>query len=163
VIEFVVNLPPRPKLRARHVIRYRGTGRNRTAYTAVITPDQTIADEQAFRAIAKSRGPRKPLEGPLALRLLFVMPVPASWSIIETARAVSGARRPAGKPDVDNMVKLVKDALNGVFWKDDAQVCEVTASKVYGMLPRTEVQIHEIAGSEDPSLFDTPAARVEAS
>lgn len=33
------------------------------------------------------------------------------------------------KPDIDNVVKLVMDALNGVAWDDDAQVTFVLASK----------------------------------
>lgn len=35
----------------------------------------------------------------------------------------------AQRPDTDNLVKLVKDALNGVAWHDDAQVSVVRASK----------------------------------
>ena len=33
------------------------------------------------------------------------------------------------KPDLDNMVKSVFDALNGVAWRDDAQITELTARK----------------------------------
>lgn len=33
------------------------------------------------------------------------------------------------KPDVDNVVKLVMDALNGVAWEDDEQVTFLLASK----------------------------------
>jgi crossover junction endodeoxyribonuclease RusA len=31
------------------------------------------------------------------------------------------------KPDVDNLAKLVMDALNGIFWEDDRQVCQLNA------------------------------------
>ena len=33
------------------------------------------------------------------------------------------------KPDVDNVLKLVMDALNGTAWRDDAQVVDVHALK----------------------------------
>lgn len=35
----------------------------------------------------------------------------------------------AQRPDLDNLVKLVLDALNGVAWADDGQVSHVIASK----------------------------------
>ena len=46
------------------------------------------------------------------------------------------------KPDVDNVIKLVLDALNGVAWSDDAQVTRVIAYKhprFRGETPHTEV------------------------
>jgi Holliday junction resolvase RusA-like endonuclease len=36
---------------------------------------------------------------------------------------------PSRKPDLDNVVKLVCDALNGLAWDDDAQVCSVVAKR----------------------------------
>lgn len=39
------------------------------------------------------------------------------------------APHPAGRPDLDNVVKLVLDALNGLAFLDDALVCELAASK----------------------------------
>jgi len=33
------------------------------------------------------------------------------------------------KPDIDNVLKLVMDALNGVAWKDDCQVTDVRIKK----------------------------------
>lgn len=35
------------------------------------------------------------------------------------------------KPDVDNLCKALLDALNGIAWIDDAQVCEIWAKKVW--------------------------------
>lgn len=37
-----------------------------------------------------------------------------------------------GRPDIDNVVKIALDALNGVMFEDDAQVYQVTAHKKYG-------------------------------
>ena len=35
------------------------------------------------------------------------------------------------KPDVDNVIKLYLDALNGLAYKDDAQVVSISAYKIY--------------------------------
>ena len=45
--------------------------------------------------------------------------------------------------DIDNLVKLCLDALNGVAYKDDAQVTEIRARKVYVPVSqaRTEVEV----------------------
>lgn len=42
-----------------------------------------------------------------------------------------GSVRPTKKPDVDNIVKIVLDALNGLAWHDDAQVTFLAVSKEY--------------------------------
>jgi Holliday junction resolvase RusA-like endonuclease len=46
--------------------------------------------------------------------------------------------------DVDNLIKFVFDALNGIFWKDDRYIDRVTAVRVFKGNPRTEVIIMEV-------------------
>ena len=49
------------------------------------------------------------------------------------------------RPDSDNLAKLVKDALNKVFWKDDSLVCDLNIKKRYDHdNPRTEITITPI-------------------
>ena len=62
-----------------------------------------------------------PLTGPLRCDLTFVMPRPKSmiWKTREMPRAFH-----ASKPDRDNLDKAVMDALKGIAWIDDAQVCQ---------------------------------------
>jgi Holliday junction resolvase RusA-like endonuclease len=45
------------------------------------------------------------------------------------------------KPDIDNLLKFVMDALNGIYWHDDSQIWNVDVSKFYGDVPLTEVTI----------------------
>ena len=52
--------------------------------------------------------------------------------------------RPTGKPDIDNIIKAVLDGLNGVAFKDDAQVVFISAQKLYSDTPRLVVIVeHE--------------------
>jgi len=76
-----------------------------------------------------------PLDGALAVRLEVACQVPASWSRTKRAQALAGGLRPAGKPDCDNIAKLHLDPLNGLVWRDDAQVVELTVVKRYADAP----------------------------
>lgn len=50
--------------------------------------------------------------------------------------------------DGDNLYKLVTDALNGVLYRDDSQICEGRFRRFYGAgdKARTEVRVYLIAG-----------------
>ena len=45
------------------------------------------------------------------------------------------------KPDLDKLVRCIKDALTGIAWKDDAQVSLVCATKVYDEQPGARISI----------------------
>ncbi len=48
------------------------------------------------------------------------------------------------KPDLDNLVKGVKDALKGLVWRDDSQVVRITAVKQYGHEPGVQIIVKEV-------------------
>ena len=39
------------------------------------------------------------------------------------------------KPDLDNLIKALKDAMTGIVWHDDAQIVSLSARKDYGDVP----------------------------
>lgn len=45
------------------------------------------------------------------------------------------------RPDLDNVLKAVLDALNGVAYRDDAQVIHIEADKAYSQIAKTIVRI----------------------
>lgn len=51
--------------------------------------------------------------------------------------------RPMKKPDNDNIVKVVQDALNLVAYHDDVQVVDCQLRKFYSENPRVVVTIQE--------------------
>lgn len=63
------------------------------------------------------------LEGALKMRLDFLMPRPKSLS----KKVCFHVKR----PDLDNCIKAVKDALHGICYKDDSQIVELHAYKKY--------------------------------
>lgn len=87
----------------------------------------------------------RPLEGPLELGVWFQFRYPRSWT--KAARdAVEEGTEPwyTGKPDLDNLLKLVGDAGNGVLWGDDAQVVTVEAHKVYSTESQTIINLRRL-------------------
>lgn len=108
------------------------------------TDPETQADEEAFGWACKKHRPTKLLAGPLRVDLLFVIPIPSSWSARDRAAAAAGALLPISRPDRDNYEKLALDAMTGIMYVDDAQVCAGESRKIYGVDPRTEVRITPI-------------------
>ena len=76
----------------------------------------------------------KPEEGAMKLTLLFVMPRP------KTIKRPS----PSVAPDLDKLTRAAMDALTAVAYKDDGQVIEIHAMKIYGGMPGLEVRIEKI-------------------
>lgn len=96
------------------------------------TPARTRTYEGMIRTQAiEAMGSVKPFEGPVLLTLRAVYPVPKSWPKWKKGLVEAGQILPTVKPDIDNVEKAVKDALNGVVWKDDCQVCAVVKHKLY--------------------------------
>lgn len=45
------------------------------------------------------------------------------------------------RPDIDNYAKFIMDALNGKFWKDDAQIIQLVITKRYSEIPGTQIRV----------------------
>ena len=118
-------------------------GRPRFGRGKTYTPAKTIAAETFIQLCATQKGVLKMMNGPLRLTITFSMGIPKSWSAKKKAEAELGNIRPTGKPDIDNLIKLVGDALNGIAYKDDSQIVEIQAVKKYGK-PQTIIHIEEV-------------------
>ena len=73
--------------------------------------------------------------GPVCLHITFVMPhLKSHYGTGRNAHVLkpSVPRYHTSKPDLDKLIRCVKDALTGIAWKDDCQVGEVKAIKIYG-------------------------------
>lgn len=84
-----------------------------------------------------------PVDRDCRLRLKVYRAIPNSFSKKKRQEAVDGRIRPTTKPDTDNYVKGVLDALNGTVLKDDSVVCEIEAVKLYSDRPRIEIVLEE--------------------
>lgn len=78
---------------------------------------------------------------PLAVYITAYYQIPKSASKTKRQRMLSGEIRPTVKPDADNVMKAVCDALNGIAYYDDAQIVESHFLKLYGEEPKVRVTI----------------------
>ena len=65
----------------------------------------------------------KIMEGPLLLKVDFYLMRPKSLPKKVTHHIK--------RPDLSNLIKGIEDALNGIAWNDDSQICETYQRKLY--------------------------------
>jgi Holliday junction resolvase RusA-like endonuclease len=85
----------------------------------------------------------KPLEGPIALEVMATYAWPKSLSAKK--RALPGAAWRTGRPDADNIAKIIGDALNNIAWLDDAQISVASIRKTYSDHPGLTIKIEALA------------------
>ncbi len=127
-----------------------GKGRPRIGrvggYARMFTPEKTISYESTVALFAsQAMSGSELLIGPVRALMKLTMAIPESWSKKKKEMASAGLIRPTTKPDVDNVIKAIFDAVNGVVWRDDVQVVELQVTKFYGIKPGVSVSVEEIA------------------
>lgn len=121
-VAFTIDLAPFPKHRPRF-----GNGH---AYTN----GKTRAFEHDAGLMMKlAMGRREPFTAPLSVAVDFIYARPKS----------NKDELPVTKPDIDNTLKSLFDAGNGIVWVDDKLICEVIARKSYGDKACIKVQVNE--------------------
>ena len=84
------------------------------------------------------------LEGPVGLWLTFEYKVPKSYSKKDKEAAKEGKLAKLTRPDIDNLIKLVLDGLNGIAYVDDNQVVELRSRKIYSKDGKDKVKIEVV-------------------
>jgi len=101
-------------------------------------------------------GEARMLIGPVALMVQFLFPRPSGQ--LGSGRNAgkvkpSAPMAPAGRPDLDKLIRSVCDALKGIAWADDSQVCSLWAKKDYaapGVRPGAIIQVEPLDASVAP-------------
>ncbi|WP_319764475.1 RusA family crossover junction endodeoxyribonuclease [Maridesulfovibrio sp.] len=136
VLKFTIPITPVAQKRARHAVR----GKHACAYKH---KDQRSA-EQVLNTFLKDFQPTQPLTGPLVLGVRAFLPIPKSKPKKFKAAAQAGEIRPIVKPDMDNVLKHIKDCMSQMrYWGDDKQVVEYLpgTGKYYSDQPRWEIEL----------------------
>ena len=106
------------------------------------TPEQTRAWKDIVAVYARrAMAGVEPFAGAVKLELAFHVAIPESWPRWKREVANRGEIAPTVKPDLDNFEKAVKDALNEIAWRDDAQVVKASKEKAYSFRPGVAITI----------------------
>ncbi|WP_270456094.1 RusA family crossover junction endodeoxyribonuclease [Allisonella histaminiformans] len=125
------------------IIPGRPVGKGRPRFTKnghCWTPDRTVAYEREIKlAYWEDYGRRKfSSDKALAVTIVLYYVRPKSMTKAKRLLAQRGILRPIVKPDVDNVVKAILDALNGVAFEDDRQIVQVECEKWYDITEENE-------------------------
>lgn len=121
-MEFIVEGEPQGKARPRF------SRRSGTVYT----PAKTAKYEKQIKAAFLAAGGETfPIDSYVSVTVNAYFSIPKSYMKGKRLACKHNISRPAKKPDIDNILKAVLDALNGVAYEDDKQVIEVTCRKWY--------------------------------
>jgi len=128
MITTFIKIKPKPAPRPRVTRRGTYNPREYTDYKEVIR----------LAYVSKNKG--YPSEKPIAIKLDFFFKIPKSWS--KTKKENAGWH--ISRPDADNLAKSIKDALNGVAYKDDSQVCHLQVRKQYAQFDGVRIEMENM-------------------
>ncbi len=143
-VQFTVHGQPVAKGRPRfRIVR----PKNGPEFVNAYTDAQTVAYEAKVAMAAKiAMDGRFPSSAPIEIMLELRMQIPESWTKKKRLAASMGTVRATKKPDADNVLKGIKDAMNGIVWVDDSQVVVLTVRKTYHADPCVIVAVREVEG-----------------
>lgn len=147
---FSIFIPGKPVAKARPRFARRGN------FTVTYKPDKEVAEEGKYILLTRAEMAKLGILGPIPtgtpikITCTFMFPLPESWSKKKRA-ALMGALH-TKKPDLDNCIKFVKDAMNRVVWEDDSQVCVYgPCVKRWAETPGTMIVIEALESVKDSS------------
>lgn len=138
-------------MRAKFCIHGDPQGKGRPRFSTVCghvhtrTPDETVLYENLVKTEYRQQvGVKFPDDAMLDVRIFAYYPIPKSVSKRKRQAMLDRKIRPTKKPDWDNVGKVICDSLNGIAYRDDAQVVDSMVRKFYGETPKVVVTIEEI-------------------
>jgi Holliday junction resolvase RusA-like endonuclease len=117
-------------------------GRPRVCKWGTYTPEKTVNYETLVKELYIFNKLPK-LSGQLRMEIKAYFGIPKSASALKRIMMSTGQIRPVKRPDLDNLIKIIADALNTIAYDDDSQIITVTADKYYSAAPRVEITIEE--------------------
>lgn len=131
-------VPGPPATQGSHRVRHVRRGPKRGRAVVVADNPGLYSYRAAVAALAQAArrgaGVSDPFEGPVRLVVTFTLAPPKT-----VRRAL-----PSVRPDLDKLLRAVSDALSGVLYRDDGQVVQIAAWKVYGATPATRIALEAL-------------------
>ncbi len=140
-MKLTLNIEPKPQSRPRFTRRWSST-------TTYENENMKEWRRRCSNLIAEECLLDKLKEGAIRLTATFYIKPPQYISKVKRnkQRLLEETMPISKKPDLDNYVKALMDSISDshLIWKDDGQVAEIKAKKLYSLNPRIELEIEEI-------------------
>lgn len=137
ILEYLVIGTPKPQARPKFF-------RNRAGYMGTYSPKTdwfNIVYSETLKQKEFLDKSNEKLKGALSVDLYFYLPIPKSVSKKQREKMFYVTK----KPDIDNLVKAVLDAINYTnLWEDDSRIASLKAIKAYSDNPSCRIRIQEI-------------------
>ncbi|GAB0156199.1 hypothetical protein CHRYSEOSP005_14630 [Chryseobacterium sp. Alg-005] len=136
---------PQPKQSARFAIRKNKGGQQ---FMQKYQSKEVVQNERNIAFDVKSQLPAEfvPFSEAIKVKVLFVFPPLKNFTKAKmNALSTGSIIYKTTKPDLtDNLMKGTMDALNGIVFTDDAIIAKVESQKIYGTVPRIELEFEEL-------------------
>lgn len=109
-------------------------------YTPTTTKDYETLIQQYFLI----KYPRYiPIKDRVKVEIVAYMGIPKSTPKKEIEKMLDNTISPTKKPDIDNIVKAILDALNKFAYYDDNLVCKIDVEKKYNATEKIYIKVEE--------------------
>lgn len=109
-------------------------------YTPTSTKDYETLIQQYFLV----KYPRyRPIENRVKVEIIAYLGIPKSTLKKNIESMLNGDISPTKKPDIDNIVKAILDALNKFAYYDDNLVCKIEVEKKYSLEEKIYIKVEE--------------------
>lgn len=111
-------------------------------YAKVYTPQKTREYEQTIKQYALASGCKNVIGSkPFSVKIIARFAVPKSYSKKKKKQLLQGQCYCQNKKDIDNIAKIVLDALNGIEYDDDHNCVALEISKRWAKDDRERLEI----------------------
>ena len=111
-----------------------GKGRPRVnSYTGIVYTPTKTKDYARFNERVRTA----------KVTITAYLEVPKSTKKSDKENMLKNTISPTKKPDIDNIVKIVLDAMNELAFKDDTQITKLEVEKIYGIEEKLQIKIEE--------------------
>lgn len=135
---------PQPKQSA----RFRSVKMGNKTFVKSYQKKEVVENENNFALDVKTQLPEGfiPFSSAIGIKVLFVFPPLKKFTKTKLRELAAGAIiYKTTKPDLtDNLMKGTMDALNGIVFTDDAIIAKVQSLKIYGEIPRIELEFERL-------------------
>lgn len=108
------------------------------------TPQETKDYEELIQQYFVIKYPKYiPIETRVSVKITACFSIPKNTSKKNTSLMLENIISPTKKPDIDNIVKIILDALNKMAFKDDNQITKLEVEKIYSTEDKIIIKIED--------------------